>query len=90
MSGREYETAPLEYQGEPLLPLRPGAHPEMTEAAREALWPFSRGPLTISGTFSGEAYPGALEHLLDAMRRHPDYCEACEGFPCQGGHPPDA
>lgn len=65
------------------------AHPEVTEALREALGPsFRLGPLTVSGEFSGELYPGAAERLLEATRNHPDYCGACDGFPCQGGHPP--
>lgn len=83
MSGRQYETAPLEYRGEPLLRLRP-AVAEVMGAQR----PFRFWPLTVSAEFSGEAFPGALEHLLEAMRRHPDYCEACDGFPCQGNRPP--
>lgn len=64
------------------------AHPKVTGALREALGPsFRHGPLTASGQFSGAAYPGAIERLLEATRNHPDYCAACDGFPCQGGHP---
>ena len=84
-SGREHETVPLEYWGEPLLRLRPAA-----TGAVGAQGPFRFWPLTVSAEFSGEAYPGTIERLLEMARNHPDYCEACEGFPCQGGHPPDA
>jgi hypothetical protein len=45
-------------------------------------------PLTleVEGSFDIELYPGAFERLDEMTRSHPDYCEACEGFPCQGGH----
>jgi hypothetical protein len=51
------------------------------------LAPFRAGGLTIEGTFDIELYPGAFERLDEMIRNHPDYCAACEGFPCRGDHP---
>jgi hypothetical protein len=44
-------------------------------------------PMVLEGEFSGTLYPGAAERLDEMTRSHPDYCNACEGFPCTGGHP---